>query len=249
MAMLTMRARRFLKNTGRKLNLNGNETVVFDKTKVECFNGHKRGHFAREYIAIKELRRKLKVALKEKYGIQLTIEKLENAPKSVNKLIDSQIVENYKKGIGYNAVHLPTQDKGEYFYQNSYDPPSDYSSKLVLPPSDFEIFFDGLANSTLATLEVIKLLKVEIQMKDIAIKELRRKLKVALKEKDGIQLTIEKLENASKSVNKLIDSQIVENYKKGLGYNAVHLPTQLSKEFSKTEKSSMNTSMDSSILS
>nr|GEU71096.1 hypothetical protein [Tanacetum cinerariifolium] len=34
MDMLTMGARRFLKNTGRKLNLNGNETVAFDKTKV-----------------------------------------------------------------------------------------------------------------------------------------------------------------------------------------------------------------------
>nr|GFC04268.1 hypothetical protein [Tanacetum cinerariifolium] len=48
MAMLTMRARRFLKNTGRKLNLNGNETVAFHKTKVECYNCHKRGHFAIE---------------------------------------------------------------------------------------------------------------------------------------------------------------------------------------------------------
>nr|GEU48512.1 ribonuclease H-like domain-containing protein [Tanacetum cinerariifolium] len=48
MAMLTMRARRFLKNTGRKLSLNGNEMVSFDKTKVECYNYHKRGHFARE---------------------------------------------------------------------------------------------------------------------------------------------------------------------------------------------------------
>nr|GEX17271.1 hypothetical protein [Tanacetum cinerariifolium] len=48
MAMLTMRDKRFLKNTGRKLNLNGNENVAFDKTKVECYNFHKRGHFARE---------------------------------------------------------------------------------------------------------------------------------------------------------------------------------------------------------
>ncbi|GKE91035.1 hypothetical protein Tco_1572130, partial [Tanacetum coccineum] len=36
MAMLTMRARRFLKNTGRKLTVNGNETIGFDKSKVEC---------------------------------------------------------------------------------------------------------------------------------------------------------------------------------------------------------------------
>ncbi|GJV99380.1 uncharacterized mitochondrial protein-like protein [Tanacetum coccineum] len=48
MAMLTMRARRFLKNTGRKLTVNGNETIGFDKSKVECYNCHKRGYFARE---------------------------------------------------------------------------------------------------------------------------------------------------------------------------------------------------------
>nr|GEV82883.1 ribonuclease H-like domain-containing protein [Tanacetum cinerariifolium] len=48
MAMLTMRARRFLKNIGRKFSLNGNETIGFDKSKVECNNCHKRGHFSRE---------------------------------------------------------------------------------------------------------------------------------------------------------------------------------------------------------
>ncbi|GKG28305.1 hypothetical protein Tco_0406632, partial [Tanacetum coccineum] len=31
MVMLTMRARRFLKNTGRKLTVNGNKTIGFDK--------------------------------------------------------------------------------------------------------------------------------------------------------------------------------------------------------------------------
>ncbi|GJX97266.1 putative ribonuclease H-like domain-containing protein [Tanacetum coccineum] len=51
MAMLTIKARRFLKNTGRKLTINGNETNGFDKSKVECYNCYKRGHFAREYRA------------------------------------------------------------------------------------------------------------------------------------------------------------------------------------------------------
>ncbi|GJX61513.1 ribonuclease H-like domain-containing protein [Tanacetum coccineum] len=46
--MLTMRVKRFLKKTGRNLNFNGKETVGFDKTKVECYNCHRRGHFARE---------------------------------------------------------------------------------------------------------------------------------------------------------------------------------------------------------
>ncbi|GJX08559.1 ribonuclease H-like domain-containing protein [Tanacetum coccineum] len=46
--MLTMRPRRFLKNTGRKVTINGNDTIGFDKSKVECYNCYKRGHFARE---------------------------------------------------------------------------------------------------------------------------------------------------------------------------------------------------------
>ncbi|GJT73418.1 ribonuclease H-like domain-containing protein, partial [Tanacetum coccineum] len=48
MTMLTMRARRFLKNNGRKLIVNTNENIGFDKSKVECYNCHKMGHFARE---------------------------------------------------------------------------------------------------------------------------------------------------------------------------------------------------------
>ncbi|GJV60711.1 ribonuclease H-like domain-containing protein, partial [Tanacetum coccineum] len=47
MAMLTIRARRFIKRTGRKLDVNG-QRVGFDRSKVECYNCHKNGHFARE---------------------------------------------------------------------------------------------------------------------------------------------------------------------------------------------------------
>ncbi|GKF03280.1 ribonuclease H-like domain-containing protein [Tanacetum coccineum] len=53
MAMLTMRASRFLKKTGRNLGVNETDTVGFDKTKVECYNCHRRGHFAMEYKAPK----------------------------------------------------------------------------------------------------------------------------------------------------------------------------------------------------
>ncbi|GKG00415.1 hypothetical protein Tco_0302105, partial [Tanacetum coccineum] len=59
---------------------------------------------------------------------------------------------------------------------------------------------------------------------EITIKELRKKFEITQKEKDGIQLNVDKFENASKSLNKLIECQIVDNYKKGLGYNAVPPP-------------------------
>nr|GEV93949.1 integrase, catalytic region, zinc finger, CCHC-type, peptidase aspartic, catalytic [Tanacetum cinerariifolium] len=45
-AMLSMRVKRFFKKTRRKLEFNRKEQVGFDKTKVECFNCHRRGHFA-----------------------------------------------------------------------------------------------------------------------------------------------------------------------------------------------------------
>ncbi|GJY72220.1 putative ribonuclease H-like domain-containing protein [Tanacetum coccineum] len=54
MALLTMRARRFLNKTGRKINANGSEIIRFNKSKVECYNCHKKGHFARDFRALRE---------------------------------------------------------------------------------------------------------------------------------------------------------------------------------------------------
>nr|GEW31089.1 hypothetical protein [Tanacetum cinerariifolium] len=48
MAMLTIRARRFLQRTGRNLGANGATSIGFDMSKVECYNCHMRGHFTRE---------------------------------------------------------------------------------------------------------------------------------------------------------------------------------------------------------
>nr|GEU68878.1 hypothetical protein [Tanacetum cinerariifolium] len=64
-------------------------------------------------------------------------------------------------------------------------------------------------------------LKLYILSRDNAIAELRRKLDLAQKEKDGIQLTVENFKNSYKSLSKLIDSQIVDKYKIGLGYHVV----------------------------
>ncbi|GJV90897.1 putative ribonuclease H-like domain-containing protein [Tanacetum coccineum] len=50
-AMLTMRMKRFIKKTGMNLNFSGKEIVGFNKAKVECYNCHIRGYFAREYRA------------------------------------------------------------------------------------------------------------------------------------------------------------------------------------------------------
>ncbi|GJU38571.1 ribonuclease H-like domain-containing protein [Tanacetum coccineum] len=48
LALLSMRTRRFFQKTGRKITINRSDTAGYDKSKVECFNCHKMGHFARE---------------------------------------------------------------------------------------------------------------------------------------------------------------------------------------------------------
>ncbi|GJW83333.1 putative ribonuclease H-like domain-containing protein [Tanacetum coccineum] len=77
MAMLTMRARRFLKNTGKKLTVNGNETIGFD-------NGYDWSDQA-----------------EDEPNYALMVSHLRVLTQILYKLIECQIVDNCKKGLGY----------------------------------------------------------------------------------------------------------------------------------------------------
>nr|GEX49187.1 hypothetical protein [Tanacetum cinerariifolium] len=48
LVLLSMRARRYFQRIGKKITINGSDTAGYDKTKVQCFNCHKMGHFLRE---------------------------------------------------------------------------------------------------------------------------------------------------------------------------------------------------------
>ncbi|GJV85748.1 hypothetical protein Tco_1525646 [Tanacetum coccineum] len=183
MAMLTMRERWFLKNKGKKLTINGNETVGFDKSKVKRYNCHKRGHFARECKALRNQDNKNKESSRRSVSVETST----------------------------STALVSCDGLGEYDWSLE-----SVEEKLKVYKANESIYFQD-----------IKGLKFEIHIGEIAIRELRKKLEIGQKEKDGIQLNVDKFEHASKSLNKLIECQIVENCKKGLGYenyNAVPPP-------------------------
>ncbi|GJU31074.1 putative reverse transcriptase domain-containing protein [Tanacetum coccineum] len=60
----------------------------------------------------------------------------------------------------------------------------------------------------------------DVQVKDISIKDLKNQLKEALKEKDDLKLKLEKFEESSKNLTKMINSHISAKDKAGLCYDS-----------------------------
>nr|GEU41466.1 hypothetical protein [Tanacetum cinerariifolium] len=117
-AMIIIRVKKFIKRIERNLKFNGKEPVGFDKTKVECYNWHKRGHFARECHAPRNLgnrsvdneRRVVPAMIVKGENEMPKCEILETASDSSASEIDednNQAKDRYKVGIGYHAVLSP----------------------------------------------------------------------------------------------------------------------------------------------
>ncbi|GJU98945.1 retrovirus-related pol polyprotein from transposon TNT 1-94 [Tanacetum coccineum] len=225
MAMLTMRARRFLKNTGRKLTVNGNETIGFDKSKVECYNCHKRGHFARECRAPRNQDNKNKESSRRSsdqaeegpnYALMAYSSSSSDSEVSNDSNCSKSCMETVKLLKSQNDQLLRDLEKSSLMVLGYKTGLESVEEKLEFYKKNKSVY-----------VEKINGLKWDIQVGEITIRELKKKLEKIQKEKDSIQFNVDKFENASKSLNKLIECQIVDNCKKGLGYekyNAVPPP-------------------------
>ncbi|GKA14091.1 ribonuclease H-like domain-containing protein [Tanacetum coccineum] len=175
MAMLTMRARRFLKNTGRNVTINGNETIGFDKSNVECYNCHKRGHFTRECRSDHAEEGPTNYALMA-YSSSSSDFEVSNDSTCLKSCLETvevlksqyeQLLKRFEKSelmvIAYKTALQSVEEKLEFYKKNEF-----------------------------VYVEKINSLKWDIQVGEITMGELRKKLEI-----------------------------IVDNYKKGLGYNAV----------------------------
>ncbi|GKG51121.1 ribonuclease H-like domain-containing protein, partial [Tanacetum coccineum] len=50
-AMLTVRVKKFIQRTGRNMDFKEKPPVSLDKSKIKCYNCHRKGNFARECIS------------------------------------------------------------------------------------------------------------------------------------------------------------------------------------------------------
>ncbi|GKB72770.1 ribonuclease H-like domain-containing protein [Tanacetum coccineum] len=218
-AMLTMRARRFLKNTGRKLDMANKERIRFDKSKVECFNCHKRGHFARECRAPRNQDSRNKEPTRRTVPVEET---------TSNALV-SQC-----DGFGYDWSDQAEEGPTNFALMA-------YSSTSSISSTNSEVSNDS--NCCSSCLECVKNLKEQNEqlvkdlrtarisvvsyktgLESVEARLLSLKLELATKEKDGVQLTVQKFENSSKNLTKLLDRQIMDKCKTRLGYNVVPPP-------------------------
>ncbi|GJS98803.1 ribonuclease H-like domain-containing protein [Tanacetum coccineum] len=126
MAMLTMRARRFLNKTRSKISANGSETIGFNKSKVESYNCHKKGHFARECRAPRENKKREPA---EEGSTNFSLMAYTSSGSSSSSSSNSEENDRYKTSEGYHVVPPP--------YTRNFMPPK---YDLVLDDEEEYIF-------------------------------------------------------------------------------------------------------------
>ncbi|GJZ81498.1 ribonuclease H-like domain-containing protein [Tanacetum coccineum] len=213
MAMLTIRARRFIKRTGRQLDVNG-QRVGFDRSKVECYNCHKYGRFAREC----RLPRNQEKREKENNRRTVTVE-----TPNENALVAQDGIEGYdwsyqaEEEHPTNFILMAHTSLGSSSSSDSevdscskscvtayaalkeqYDSlSSDYRKSqfnLVSYKAGLELVETRLAHykkNEVVFEESINVLKLEVKLRDIALVENKKKLEKAKKERDELKLTLD----------------------------------------------------------
>ncbi|GJX51704.1 hypothetical protein Tco_0278549 [Tanacetum coccineum] len=75
--------------------------------------------------------------------------------------------------------------------------------------------------------EDIKILKLDVMLRDNALTKLRKKFEKAKKERDDLKLTLEKFETSFKKLSKLLDIQVCDKYKTGVGFDSQVFESQV----------------------
>ncbi|GKE65845.1 ribonuclease H-like domain-containing protein [Tanacetum coccineum] len=171
--MVTMRAKRFLKNTGRKLDMANNERIRFDKSKVECFNCQKRGHFTWECRSDQAIEGPTNFALMAYSSTSSSSSinsEVSNDPNCCSSYLE--YVKDLKEQNEQLVKDLRTVKIGFVSYKTGLE---SVEARLLVFKKNDSVYEED-----------IKLFKREIYLRYLDITELKRKLELATKEKDEI---------------------------------------------------------------
>ncbi|GKB08324.1 hypothetical protein Tco_0836608 [Tanacetum coccineum] len=220
LALLSMRTRGFFQKTGRKITINGSDIAGYDKSKVECFNYHKLGHFAKDTSS------KAMLAI-DGAGFDWSYMADDEVPMA---LMDFQTL---RIEFNKSEFNIATYKRGL----------TSIEEQLVFYKKTEVLFYEQIA-----------VLKRDISYKDSKISELKSELEKLKQEKESNQLKIEKFDNASKSLDKLIGSQIPDKSRKGLGFASYNVPEfegygpKISKSVSENVSNEVRNSLDALLV-
>ncbi|GJW40357.1 ribonuclease H-like domain-containing protein [Tanacetum coccineum] len=238
-AMISMRMKKFYKKTGRKLQFDAKEPVGFDKTKVECYNCHKTGHFARECRTKgnQDSRRRDAWNSGNKDGRRSGKQEDSKAlvtidGEGVDWTSHSEEEEDYalmacnSSGSDTEVTSCSNECKESYaklkkLYDAQREQLSDASIEIKAYSQGLKKVEAQLVAHQQGQLwyeQKIKFMKIDLDDKTDVLTYHKKLLAEAQKEKEDLKAKVEKWHNSSKNLSKLLNTQMSANDKFGLGY-------------------------------
>ncbi|GJQ90217.1 hypothetical protein Tco_0001356 [Tanacetum coccineum] len=209
MAMLTIRARRFIKRTGRKLDVNG-QRVGFDRSKVELETPTKNALVTQDGIGGYDWSYQVEEELPANFAL------MAHTSLGSSSSSDYEVDSCSKSCVKAYATLKEQYDSLSSDYKKSQFNLVSYKAGL----ESIEARLAHYKKNEVVFEEGINVLNLEVKLRDNALVENKKKLEKAAKERDELKLTLEKFQNLSKSLNNLLGSQVSVKFKTGLGYNA-----------------------------
>ncbi|GKD77341.1 ribonuclease H-like domain-containing protein, partial [Tanacetum coccineum] len=222
--------------SGRNLDFKEKQPVSLDKSKVECYNCHKKGHFARECRSRRNQGRRsygdngrsnapinesLSYALVAQDGLggydwsnDFEVEQVNYALMAISSSSSSSSfdneVQNYSKQCVESFKSL----------QKNFDSEREKHNRARLEIQGYEIALESLESrilghekNELAWGEKYEFQNYELKCREIKINNLQMELEKDVKERDELKLKTKKWEESSKNLSELLNNQMSDKDK------------------------------------